>query len=566
MESRLIDTDVLIIGAGVAGLRTAIEVASRGVDCLVVGRGVHGSTHSRWAGGGINAALGNLDAADHWTIHAADTLREGYFICDPKAVELLAFHAPQRVRELDRWGCPFEKTGEGKIAQRLLGAQTFGRTCYVGDQTGEAVLKTLVQRAALLEVKHLESVYIAQIAMEEGRARGALGWDTARGERLVFSAKAVVLAMGGATSLYQRSSSGLFENTGDAIALAARAGATLRDLEFVQFHPTGMLGLGSKDGIPVTEAVRGEGGRLYNAAGERFMERYAPRQMELAPRDRVARAIAQEIRNGKGTEQGGVYLDISHRGKDFILERLPALYERYQAVGIDITREPMEVAPTAHYSMGGVQVDFETGATDVDGLFAVGEATAGVHGANPLGGNSLTEALVFGQLTGEYLADWVQWRGKTRWGPARARPFFEGLERRAKNHGQHAPQQVLADLQDIMERRAGILRRAEGLAAGIDELEKIRWRAQDLRVYTTVGSSAFQMVYGLESMIDVAEMILHCALRRRESRGAHYREDFPETDRNWQVSLLCTCKEPGEPETFTRAIGEVSQEVLAVLK
>lgn len=565
MESRLIDTEVLIIGAGAAGLRTAIELAGHGIDCLVVGRGAHGSTHTRWAGGGINAALGNLNAQDDWTIHAADTLREGYFICDPKAVELLAYHAPPRVEELARWGCPFNRNDDGAIAQRLLGAQTFGRTCYVGDHTGEAVLKTLVQRAEAVEVKHLESVYIAELAMEEGRARGALGWDTARGERLVFSAKAVVLAMGGATSLYQRSSSGPFENTGDAIALAARAGATLRDLEFVQFHPTGMIGHGKNDGLPVTEAVRGEGGRLLNASGERFMERYAPRHMELAPRDVVARAIAQEIRRGEGTKNQGVYLDISHRGKKFVEERLPALYKRYKAMGVDITKEPMEVAPTAHYSMGGVQVDFESGATDVDGLFAVGEATAGVHGANPLGGNSLAEALVFGQITGQYLCQWVQGRGKTRWGPARVRPFFESLERRAKAHGRHRPQEILADLQGIMERRAGILRRAEGLAAGIDELASLRQRAQDLRVYTTVGSSAFQMVYGLKSMIDVAEMILHSALRRRESRGAHFREDFPETDRNWQVSLLCALSEQGEPETFTEAIGEIPQPILEAL-
>ena len=454
---------VLVVGAGAAGARVAIALADAGIDPLVIGKSDHGDAHTTWAAGGINAALGSLDPDDDWTIHAADTLDEGHYINDPEAVELTARHMPDRIHELDEWGMGFDRTDEGEVNQRYFGAQSFRRTCFVGDRTGEAMLDTLVARAQEMEIPYRDNVMITRLLEDGSRVAGALGFDMESGEFVLFRSDHVVLAAGGASALYDRHSSRDDENNGDGAALALSAGADLLDVEFVQFHPTGMVGAryGEEwDGRLVTEAVRGEGGRLFNSEGERFMERYSPDQMELDARDVVARAIAQEIREGRGTEHGGVYLDISHRDDDYVRARLPSMYERFQSLGVDITDEPMEVAPTAHYSMGGVDIDFATGETGVPGLYAVGETVAGVHGANRLGGNSLAETVAIGKLVGDHVADQVADTSPRLSDGQRAlaQREFRALGELEASDGDVTPQSLLTELGDLLRDHAGILR------------------------------------------------------------------------------------------------------------
>jgi succinate dehydrogenase / fumarate reductase, flavoprotein subunit len=549
-----IDTPALIIGAGAAGLRVAIELAERGVACLVIGKRRHGDAHTRWAAGGINASLGTHDAEDRPDIHAADTLREGHFVCQPRAVELLVRDAPARIRELQAWGCAFNLTDDGRIDQRPFGAQSFRRTCFVGDRTGEAILETLVRRARDLDVAYRENVLITRILTADGRAVGAAGFDMATGRPLVFRAAATVLAAGGTTALYSRSSSRADENTGDAIGLALGAGAAVRDMEFVQFHPTGMVEPPEMRGRLVTEAVRGEGGRLFNARGERFMERYSPEQMELDARDVVARAIDREIREGRGTPAGAVLLDISHREPDHIAERLPKIQGQFREQGVDITRDPMEVAPTAHYSMGGVRVDFDTGATGVPGFFAVGEATSGVHGANRLGGNSLAETVVFGKIVGEHLAAHLADVRLPELPTGLADAHRADLERLRGARGAHDPRALAAEVGELLWEHAGILRTRERLDAGLAALEEVRSRVSDLRAG---GAEGLEWAVNLRFMLITAETILRAAAVREESRGAHFREDAPETDEQWRRSILLARDGEGGMRCWTEPIPPV---------
>ena len=370
---------------------------------LALGKRLRKDAHTVLAAGGINAALGSVDPQDSWEQHFADTVREGYFLGHPRMVEILAREAPRAVLELAEWGCPFARTPEGRLDQRFFGAHTYRRTCYAGDYTGRAVLSTLADRVATLGIPILERQYISHLLVHEGVCFGALGFDLDDGQRTVYLADAVILAAGGHTRLWRRSSSRRDENTGDGMALALQAGCSLTDMELVQFHPTGMVWPEEVAGTLVTEAVRGEGGRLLNARGERFMARYDPQRMELSTRDRVALANYAEIMAGRGGPHGGVFLDVSHLPKELILEKLPRMYRQFMETQLlDISRQPMEVAPTAHYSMGGVVVDPDTTATEVEGLYAAGEVTGGLHGANRLGGNSLAETVVFGRLAGEH--------------------------------------------------------------------------------------------------------------------------------------------------------------------
>ncbi|ELY59948.1 succinate dehydrogenase flavoprotein subunit [Natronolimnohabitans innermongolicus JCM 12255] len=552
LEYDVVTTPVLVVGAGAAGARVAISLAESGVDPLVIGKRDHGDAHTTWAAGGINAALASLDEDDDWTIHAADTLNEGHHLNDPDAVELTAREMPDRIRELAEWGMPFDRTDDGAINQRYFGAQSYRRTCFVGDRTGEAMLETLIDRARALEVPYRENVMITRLLSDGRRVFGAAGFDMESGRGLLFRSNHVVLAAGGFSALYDRHSSRDDENNGDAQALALEVGARLLDLEFVQFHPTGMVGerYGEEwDGRLVTEAVRGEGGRLYNADDERFMERYSPDQMELDARDVVARAIGREIEAGRGTDNGGVYLDITHRDDDYVRARLPRMVERFASLGVDITAEPIEVAPTAHYTMGGVDVDFRTGETGVDGLYAVGEAVAGVHGANRLGGNSLAETVAIGKLVGEHVADAV---GESDADPpvtdaqrALAEREFGALESLAAADGDVAPTTLLADLGELLWTHAGILRDESGLRAGLAELEALRDRTGDLRVEGGLTSRSFEYAVDLSFSLTVAEAMLRAALKRTESRGAHHRTDYPETDADWRVNLLVSADEGG---------------------
>ncbi|MEM9996269.1 MAG: FAD-dependent oxidoreductase [Bacteroidota bacterium] len=529
-------SDVLVIGAGAAGLRAAIELAERDVDVLVLGKRKHGDAHTVWAAGGINAALGSLDPEDRWDIHAADTINEGHYVNHAQAVETLARHAPERIRELDRWGADFSKTENGKINQRYFGAQSFRRTCFKGDITGRAILEALVAQAKRLQIPYRQDTFITKLLVNDGRAVGAVGYDMNTGAPLVFHARAVILAAGGNTSVYIRSSSRPDENTGDAQALAYEAGVPLRDMEFVQFHPTGKLWPEEERGHLVTEAVRGEGGQLFNSEGERFMERYSPKQMELDARDVVARANYTEIQAGRGTPNGGVWLDISHRDSDYVRERLPRMVAEFAAVGVDITEEPMEVAPTAHYAMGGVELDdFETCETSVRGLFAAGESVAGVHGANRLGGNSLAETVVFGQIAGAHVGDHLPERQPLP--EAAVAEAVQALHDLAGANGTHTPEALILELRQVMWDHAGIVRNEAGLLRGLAKLQTIQRKAQDLLVSDALTSERFEWAINLGFMLPTCEAILRSALERTESRGAHYRDDHPAKDPAWRRNI-----------------------------
>ena len=571
-EYEVVRTPVLVVGAGAAGARVAIKLAESGLEPLVIGKRDHGDAHTTWAAGGINAALGSLDDEDDWTIHAADTLNEGHHLNDPEAVELTAREMPDRIRELEEWGMPFDRTADGRINQRYFGAQSYRRTCFVGDRTGEEMLDALIGRARELEIPYRDNVMITRLLSDGTRVDGAVGFDMETGAGLLFRTNHVVVAAGGFSAAYHRHSSRDDENNGDGQALALEAGARLMDLEFVQFHPTGMVGerYGEEwDGRLVTEAVRGEGGRLYNSEGERFMERYSPDQMELDARDVVARAIAQEIREGRGTEHGGVYLDISHRDPEYVRERLPSMVERFESLGVDITDEPMEVAPTAHYTMGGVDIDFRTGETGVDGLYAVGETVAGVHGANRLGGNSLAETVAIGRLVGDHVAGELSAADKepelTGNQRALAEREFRALADLEAADGEVTPGELLEDLGDLLWETAGILRDEDGLREGLERLEAIRARTADLRVDGDRTSRSFEFAVDLSVSFTVAEAVLRTALERTESRGAHYRTDYPETDLEWRVTLLVSI-EDGELSTRRRGIAEPSPEIREALE
>lgn len=538
MDYKEIKTDVLIVGQGAAGLRTAIELTNAGIPCLVLSKRKYGDAHTKWAAGGINASLANLDAEDRWEIHAADTLREGQFVCDPRAVELVTKKSPERVMELQEWGCSFNETDDGKINQRYFGAQSYRRTCFVGDRTGEAILKTLISRAEKIQIPSRVNTYVTRLLIKEGRAYGAIGFDLKTGEKLVFRAKAVVLACGGFASIYNRSSSRADENTADNVGLGYEAGAVLQDMEFIQFHPTGMVKPEEMSGRLVSEAVRGEGGRLYNKNKERFIEKYSPDKMELDARDVVARAIFQEISEGKGTDGGGVWLDISHKDAEFIKERLPKLVDRFKKYDIDITKEPVEVAPTSHYAMGGLKVNFETGETTVSGLFAAGESTAGVHGANRLGGNSLAETLVIGQITGAYLSKVVGSFPEPEIGERFIKENFEKTAKVINRHSIPDPKSLMNKIKNILWEHAGIIRDRGNLEKGFIKLLDLAKEGEELSLEEFRGGPEdWEKACNLSSILIAAEAIIRGALLREESRGAHFRKDAPEKKDEWLKNI-----------------------------
>ena len=531
---------VLVIGTGAAGLRAAIELAERGVQVLCVGKRRRDDAHTVLASGGINAALGTMDPEDSWEQHAADTLRESYWLADPRAVELLCREAPAAIEDLVRYGAQFAREEDGRLTQRYFGAHRWRRTFFAGDYTGREIQRTLVRRTAEVGVAMRDDVYVTRLLVHEGRVFGAYGFDVEDGSRWVIVADAVVLAAGGHTRIWRRSSSRRDENTGDAMRLAAEAGCRLRDMEFVQFHPTGMVFPEESAGTLVTEAVRGEGGILRNAAGERFMERYDPERLELSTRDRVALANYTEIAEGRGTEHGGVLLDISHLDRNLVLRRLPRMYRQFIDLAmLDITSTPMEVAPTAHYSMGGVWVDAETHATDVEGLYAVGECATGVHGANRLGGNSLAECVVFGRIVGAEAARWsaqldVQARDHAAIAAAR-----EEVDERLARRGEEFARPMQRAVRDLMSECAGVIRSENGLRAGLARLDAVAARARDMEVRPDIaGYDDLAHALDLQGSLLAARATLECARERRETRGAHNRVDFPDRDPGQQVNLV----------------------------
>ena len=555
VEERRIATSVLVIGTGAAGLRAAIELAEQGVQVLCVGKRRADDAHTVLAAGGINAALGTMDPEDTWEQHAADTLREGYWLGDPVSVEILCRGAPRAIDDLVRWGADLAREEDGRLSQRFFGAHSWRRTCFAGDYTGREIQLTLGKRAAEVGVEIRDDVYVTRLLVHDGRIFGAYGFDVDDGSRLLIVTDAVVLAAGGHTRIWRRSSSRRDENTGDAMRLAADAGCRLRDMELVQFHPTGMVSPEESSGTLVTEAVRGEGGILLNAAGERFMERYDPERLELSARDRVALANYTEISEGRGTEHGGVLLDVSHLPRDLILNRLPRMYRQFvDHAMLDITQMPIEVAPTAHYSMGGVRVDAQTHATEVEGLYAVGECATGVHGANRLGGNSLAECLVFGRIVGAEAARWSRGLDLHVRDPAAIVFAREEVGELLSRRGEEFARPLQRAVRDLMSECCGVVRSEHGLRQGQTRLTEVEERTRSLDVRPDIaGYADLAHAFDLHGSLLAARATLDCALERRETRGAHNRSDFPDLDPGLQLNLAWALDGTLERESVTAA-------------
>ena len=526
--------DVLIIGAGGAGLRAAIEALGQGARVGVVCKSLLGKAHTVMAEGGIAAAMANVDTADDWRTHFRDTMRGGKFLNDWRMAQIHAQEAPERVRELEQWGALFDRTSSGDILQRAFGGHTFKRLCHVGDRTGLEMIRTLQDRGVHLGIDVFMECAITRLLKDGERVSGALGYWRETGRFVVFKAKSIVIATGGIGKAW-RITSNSWEYTGDGMAIAYEAGAELMDMEFVQFHPTGMVWPPGVQGILVTEAVRGEGGILRNKNGERFMERYDPEKMELSTRDVVARAIYTEAREGRGTEHGGAYLDISHKPADYVKRKLPSMYHQFRELAdVDITQGPMEVGPTCHYMMGGIRVDAETAQTTVPGLFAAGEAAAGLHGANRLGGNSLSDLLVFGRRAGLAAAEHAN-----RSAPVEvdAQQVLEAtrevLEPFERDKGE-SPYQIHRELEDTMQNHVGIFRNEEDLQRGLGELELLNARAARLKVDgSRMFNPGWHLARDLKSMLTVSQAVGLSAQARKESRGAHSRIDYPNYDDWW---------------------------------
>jgi succinate dehydrogenase / fumarate reductase flavoprotein subunit len=552
--------DVLVIGAGGAGLRAAVEASAAGVKVAVITKSLLGKAHTVMAEGGIAAALANVDDRDGWRVHFADTMRGGQYLNNWRMAELHAKEAPECVRELEAWGALFDRTPDGRILQRNFGGHRYPRLAHVGDRTGLEMIRTLQDHGIHLGLDvFMEYTVVSLLLLKDGdRVVGAFGYDRERGRFHLFQAKAVVLGTGGIGRAFKITSNS-WEYTGDGLALAYQAGAALQDMEFVQFHPTGMIWPPSVCGLLVTEGVRGEGGVLRNKEGRRFMfdeipplyvsqtadneeegwrytqgDKDARRPPELLTRDHVARCIRREVREGRGSPHGGVFLDIAWikeripNATEHIKKKLPSMYHQFkQLADIDITREPMEVGPTTHYMMGGVRVDAESQMSDVPGLFAAGECAAGLHGANRLGGNSLSDLLVFGKRAGDYAARFAKEHSQGKVNPDE----LAAAERRALkpfDNGGPAPYDIQYALQETMQDLVGIVRREDEMLKALNTIQELKLQAERAgvpghREYNTCWHTAID----LQNLIVVSEIIARAALERKESRGAQFRDDYP---------------------------------------
>lgn len=563
-RERQISTTILVIGTGGSGLRAAIEVAERGIDVLAVGKRPRQDAHTSLAAGGINAALGTMDSDDTWQQHAADTIKESYLLANPHTVEIVTQGAERGIRDLERWGMDFAREDDGRISQRFFGAHTFRRTAFSGDYTGLEIQRTLVRKAEQLEVPILDNVYITRLLVRDNVVFGAYGFDQADGTRYLIHADAVILAAGGHNRIWRRTSSRRDENTGDSFRLAVDAGARLRDPELVQFHPSGIIEPENAAGTLISEAARGEGGILRNALGERFMSKYDPERMELSTRDRVALAAYTEIKEGRGTENGGVWLDVSHLPRETIMTRLPRVYQTMMELQmLDITTDPIEIAPTAHYSMGGVWVRPEDHQTDVDGLYAIGEASSGLHGANRLGGNSLIELLVYGRIVGQAAmehAAGLDAQKRSADAVAHARAEIDDLLFADGRENVRALQRAI---RNTMTEHAGVVRSEEGLRQGLAELDLIEGRMEDIGIHPDIaGFQDLAHAFDLKASALAARATMEAALERRETRGCHNRSDFPDTDPTLQVNLVWS---PHDGVT-REAIPEIPEEIAELMR
>ena len=592
--------DVLVIGAGGAGLRAAIEAAHGGASVGLICKSLLGKAHTVMAEGGVAAALANVDDRDNWKVHFADTMRGGQYLNNWRMAELHAKEAPDRVRELEAWGTVFDRTPDGRILQRNFGGHKYPRLAHVGDRTGLEMIRTLQDHAIYQPIDvHMECT-IVSLLKDGNRISGALGYDRERGRFKLFESKAVILATGGIGRAFSVTSNS-WEYTGDGHALAYNAGAALQDMEFVQFHPTGMVWPPSVKGILVTEGVRGEGGILVNKEGRRFMfddipenyrnqtadneeegwrytqgDKNARRPPELLTRDHVARAIVREVREGRGSPHGGVYLDISwiktklSNAEEHIKKKLPSMYHQFkQLADIDITKEPMEVGPTTHYVMGGVRVDGDTQMSTVPGLFAAGEVGAGLHGANRLGGNSLSDLLVFGMRAGKYAAEFAARQSSAKIDATEADTIVRtALEPFNRHGGGEGPYQVEHDLQTMMQELVGIVRREEEMRRAIDGLKTLRERSRKVSVTgNREYNPGWHTALDLQNLITVSEIVARAALERKESRGGHFRDDFPEKDPAYgKFNILVRRGPDGEMQVTREPIPEMREDLKRIIE
>jgi succinate dehydrogenase / fumarate reductase flavoprotein subunit len=599
-EFRRFSYDVLVIGAGGAGLRAAIEAGTNGATVGVVCKSLLGKAHTVMAEGGIAAALANVDDRDNWRVHFADTMRGGQYLNDWRMAELHAKEAPECVRELEAWGALFDRTPDGRILQRNFGGHRYPRLAHVGDRTGLEMIRTLQDHGIHTGMEfHMEHTVLS-LLLDGGRIAGACGYDREKGRFCLWQAKAIVIATGGIGRAFKVTSNS-WEYTGDGLALAYRAGAELQDMEFVQFHPTGMVWPISVRGILVTEGVRGEGGVLRNSEGRRFMfddipdlykeqtagteeegwrytqgDKDSRRPPELLTRDHVARCINREVKAGRGSPHGGVFLDISWikerlpKAEEHIKRKLPSMYHQFkQLADLDITKEPMEVGPTTHYMMGGIGVDGETQMSNVPGLFAAGEAAAGLHGANRLGGNSLSDLLVFGRRAGRFAAAFASENGKATVDEAEiqsvattALAFFE------RGPAGENPYQIQYDLQETMQNLVGIVRVEEEMQQALGATAQLRVRAEQVGVTgNREYNNGWHTAIDVGNMLVVSEAITRAALLRKESRGAQFREDFPTKDPEWgKYNIVIKRNADSEMLVEKRAVAPMPEELKAVIE
>lgn len=536
MEIKTIQTDVLIIGSGGAGSRAAIEVDDAGLKATIVSKGLSfRSGCTGMAEGGYNAVFKTVDKDDSIDAHMHDTLKGGSYLNDKRLVEILVNESPKRLIDLENYGALFDRQESGQIDQRPFGGQTYRRTCYQGDRTGAELLNALKEEIIKRDIQCIEEVMITSLVTDNDQVIGATGLNLKDSSLIYFQAKSVILASGGAGQLYPVTSN-TFQKNGDGFAIAYRAGANLVDMEQIQFHPTGMVAPESKKGVLVTEAVRAEGGKLINSEGERFMSRYAPEKMELATRDVVARSIYQEIIEGRGTENGGVYLDISHLDDDYIDEKLETMVLQFENVGVDIKHEPIEVAPTAHHFMGGVKIDTDA-STSLENLFGAGEVCGGVHGANRLGGNALADTQVFGKIAGESASKAAK-DTMLKTDDEQVKSEASRIESLIKE-GSIKPQDFKNNLKRLMWEKVAIVRDEKTLNEALKELLDMKDDLENLDVsdrtqYNTDLVTALEVI----NMVEICILSVKSAILRRESRGAHFRSDFPESDDEWKRSIV----------------------------
>ncbi len=592
--------DVLIIGAGGAGLRAAIEASNENVSVGLVCKSLLGKAHTVMAEGGVAAAMGNVEPKDNWQVHFRDTMKGGRYLNQWRMAQLHAMEAPDRVNELESWGALFDRTKDGKILQRNFGGHKYPRLAHVGDRTGLEMIRTLQQHGVHLGIKVYMECTVSRLLVDGDKIRGAFGYWRENGKFVLFKAKAIVIATGGIGRMFKINSNS-WECTGDGQALAYLAGAELMDMEFMQFHPTGMVWPPSVRGTLITEGVRGEGGTLRNKDGKRIMFDYIPelyasdtaptedeadqwlrestsgttskarRTPDLLPRDIVARAIHSEVKAGRGSPHGGVFLDIAtRRSAEDIKRKLPAMYHQFKELGdVDITKEPMEVGPTAHYTMGGIRVDPDSQESRIKGLFAAGECSAGMHGSNRLGGNSLSDLLVFGRIAGLHAAKYAK---------AANAPMLEESEIKAAAHealepfdrteGEN-PFLLHDELKDAMQVHVGIIRTEPDLEAGLSALEKLKVRANHFKVEDNRHfNSAWHQSLDMRNMLIVAEAMCRAAITRKESRGGHARDDYPEQDKgHWsKVNVVSRMSASGAMEIAEVPLPPVPAEIQKVLE